>query len=330
MSRNPHTARGFTLVELLVVIGIIALLISILLPSLNRARESAKQVQCLSNLRQLVTASIMQANEKKGLIQTVTSHETAILQDASRTKWAYRPDTSGNQFLMDWASALLPYLGDKSGTTFQESERFSKVFTCPSDVGRLGSGPGWVLPTNTVGGDVPLSYGINADVAALVDYSNNFGAQNKGVLGNGDWLGSWGGPNAWDQKLGQPLGGRLNKVYKPSEVMLFADCGTTRFIPGQNGASGGYKDRSDLLFYSTSYIQYDNTTPQELWYTLAGVDGKPQLGGRIPWERHGGKRQGTTNIFRNGKINVGFADGHGETLDQAAIKAVRVSPYRPG
>jgi prepilin-type N-terminal cleavage/methylation domain-containing protein/prepilin-type processing-associated H-X9-DG protein len=57
---------GFTLVELLVVIGIIALLIGILMPALNRAREQGRRAQCLSNIRQISMAFFMYTNENKG------------------------------------------------------------------------------------------------------------------------------------------------------------------------------------------------------------------------------------------------------------------------
>lgn len=58
--------RGFTLVELLVVVGVIAVLISLLLPTLNRARQQALEVQCMSNMRQLVIAVDLYANENGG------------------------------------------------------------------------------------------------------------------------------------------------------------------------------------------------------------------------------------------------------------------------
>src|SRR3954454_14493808 len=61
-----HRGSAFTLVELLVVIGIITVLIAILLPGLNNARESARLTACLSNVRQLGMAMNMYVGEYKG------------------------------------------------------------------------------------------------------------------------------------------------------------------------------------------------------------------------------------------------------------------------
>ena len=71
MSRFTRACTGrnaFTLVELLVVIGIIAVLVSLLLPALNKAREAAMRASCLSNLKQIATLLNMYATEYKGVV----------------------------------------------------------------------------------------------------------------------------------------------------------------------------------------------------------------------------------------------------------------------
>src|SRR5207248_7770154 len=100
--RKASVRPGFTLVELLVVIGIIALLVGILLPALNKARRAAQTSACLNNLRQMGQGYYMYVGANHG-----------YLPYCAYPGWGLLPNDPAGTPVIHWYEALSPYLGQK-------------------------------------------------------------------------------------------------------------------------------------------------------------------------------------------------------------------------
>ena len=166
-ARVSRKDAAFTLVELLVVIGIIALLIGILLPALNKARRAAQEVKCMSNIRQLCLGMNIYADANKGFIPGDGGDGTPQKPITVCTgPNGDVPLTWDDPSL--WFNAIPPQIGIDAYYDQQQTGRRlagpgdNSVFVCPSadaalptaaDVGIVNQGPFLMLFGAPAGGN---------------------------------------------------------------------------------------------------------------------------------------------------------------------------------
>jgi prepilin-type processing-associated H-X9-DG protein len=276
--RNPESrSRAFSIVELLTVIGILAILIAMLMPALGRAREQANQVACLAALRQVGLAGQLHAAEHNGHLPTAGWHWQSVggvtnpagIEDATERKYEYYLD-NGIKRPAPVTVALGKYLGVTCRTHSREAleadlqlDVLRKRFRCPS---QQFDYHGW-----TQRGDEDGNW------FAPEEYSSY--AFNEALLG---------------RRPGHLKGcpkGRMDKVLQPSKVFFALD-----------GRPRDLNSNQNRCFLVPDKDNPD--TPEETLYVFQqrALAASPSFGGRelLDFPRH------------NLRINAIFVDGHAE------------------
>ena len=301
-TRRSGMARAgsgaFTLVELLVVIGIVALLLAILLPTVAGARRQARLVQCGSNLRQLVQACQMHAQHHGGFLP-LAGHLVADprcgfdglpygLNDGRRKRYTYVPSVDWGPEVVSVVTlpaALAPYLGvslpqtnwHDMDQTLNDHQGVWRRFMCPDsnayEKAKLRDDPN---DRNHVDqGTMLLALPLGMTWSTNSDY-----ALNEGVFGF-----------HYEQRFGgNRLAGNLARIRRASEVALFTD-GVARKAPAVPGMPG----------WITWTPTLDGTGPATLGDAF-GSTGRVDSGESFDRHRHARR------------TNVAFADGHVETV----------------
>jgi prepilin-type N-terminal cleavage/methylation domain-containing protein len=224
---SSRRTKGFTLVELLVVIGIIALLISILLPALSKARESANRTKCLSNIRQITMGFYSYCQANKGSFPFVGAN--SYVED-----WIWwHPTTQINDpvtgNVASYPGGAINYLPEGGIAPYLNLSKNPGVLVCPSDPDPATTHTRWIQSSKKY----PFSYALNNLMTSEFAYLKNVGKS----------AGSWGNLPSFQTTW---FAAKITQVRYPSDkILVFEENDTT--IDDGNGSMWCVPSASHLI-----------------------------------------------------------------------------------
>jgi prepilin-type N-terminal cleavage/methylation domain-containing protein len=175
-SERRRPTAGFTLVELLVVIAIIGLLVAMLLPAVQAAREAARRSQCLNNMKQLCLAA-QNFHDAKGVLPEAIHYSQEALDQTGPIRWEFEYFmflSAGDGFGPNWVIQCLPYLEEQP--LYNQFNLKLPIDDIANRIPRGATIPGMICPSDKGGQELYVNIGDPTN--------DNWGRGNYGAIGS--------------------------------------------------------------------------------------------------------------------------------------------------